>query len=213
METEVETEGNRFGRPSKWKQSGGGSKERSQRDMFPPAFPPFTAPVKQISATLYVFCRWRETATLKFYPNASENAAIQFEKQPTPEPNPFEANIRPVSRVTRRSIFRFFFLFKFLLASERERERGNTIDEYETCTTLSKGFAWKRITHRFFLGADGKLPLPPLRGGGKNGYDGINVARSCGCIRLLSHRALLEPCGKRERKIEEGRLSTRLPSR
>lgn len=36
METEVETEGNRFGRPSKWKQSGGGSKERSQRDMFLP---------------------------------------------------------------------------------------------------------------------------------------------------------------------------------
>lgn len=32
----METEGNRFGRPSKWKQSGGGSKERSQRDMFPP---------------------------------------------------------------------------------------------------------------------------------------------------------------------------------
>lgn len=126
METEVETEGNRFGRPSKWKESGGGSKERSQRDMFPPAFPPFTAPVKQISATLYVFCRWRETATLKFYPNASESAAIQFEKQPTPEPNPFEANIRPVSRVTRRSIFRFFFLFKFLLASEREREREET---------------------------------------------------------------------------------------
>lgn len=29
----------------------------------------------------------------------------------------------------------------------------------------------------------------------------INVARSCGCIRLLSHRALLEACGKRERKM------------
>lgn len=138
----METEGNRFGRPSKWKQSGGGSKERSQRDMFPPPRFLFSPrPWNKFLPLCTVFCRWRETATLKFYPldNASESAAIQFEKTANPRPRPVRGQYPAgFARYTPFNLSILFF--KFLLSWARERERGNTNTTNTKLAPLSKGF-------------------------------------------------------------------------
>lgn len=151
--------------------------------------------------------------------------AIQFEKHPTPaDRGQYPAGYTVQSRL-------FLFLIPFSLSLSREREEGNTIDYnksgYFETSPLSR--IHLLVTHRFFRGAGGELPLLLRARRRKGEEDGkmdtsINVARSCGCIRLLSHRALLEACGKRERKMyiygereREGErvyvwVSTRLPS-
>lgn len=66
-----------------------------------------TAPVKQISATLYAFCRWRETATLKFYPvdNASESAPFNSKNS-----QPIVVDRGPISAQFRYAVQSFLFL-------------------------------------------------------------------------------------------------------
>lgn len=136
-----------------------------------------TAPVKQISATLSAFCRWRETATLKFYPvdNASESAPFNS-KNIQPQPIGVDRGQYPAGYTVQSRLF--LFLIPFSLSLSREREEGNTIDYnksgYFETSPLSR--IHLLVTHRFFRGAGGELPpfgseTKKGRGRRKNGYE------------------------------------------
>lgn len=136
-----------------------------------------TAPVKQISATLSAFCRWRETATLKFYPvdNASESAPFNS-KNIQPQPIGVNRGQYPAGYTVQSRLF--LFLIPFSLSLSREREEGNTIDYnksgYFETSPLSR--IHLLVTHRFFRGAGGELPpfgseTKKGRGRRKNGYE------------------------------------------
>lgn len=130
-----------------------------------PAFFPFQprrARETNFCHFLYAFCRWRETATLKFsirsidittLPRARHSIRKRLDRSLR-----IEANIRPVTPFNR-SVVSFSNPFSFFLSLFLQEE-GNTID-YNNKSGYFESSPLSRIhlvvTRRFFRGADGKL--------------------------------------------------------